>query len=101
VIDIEPLGMSTDDMAAILAQVACSAPGSTGVLWHYSTERRTVLVGVVRDRRLVQWLMQPAPTESEAARVATRWTNMLSNADAVQAVLTAVGAAVDAEHAQH
>lgn len=100
-IDIEPLGMSPDDMAGILAQVACTAPDTTGVLWHYSPLRRTVLVGVVRDRRLAQWLMQPAPTEAEAQRVATRWTNMLSNADAVQAVLAAVGAAVGADHAPH
>lgn len=100
-IDIEPLGMSPDDMASILAQVACSAPGNTEVLTRYSPLRRTVLVGVVHNRRLTQWLMQPAPTELEAARVAARWVRMLNDADAVRAVLAAVGAAVDADPAPH
>lgn len=79
-IDIEPRGMTDDDLAAIVAQLACTAPGATGFLWHYSETTRILLVGSVHDRRLVQWLMQPAPTEQEAQRAAGNWAAMLGNA---------------------
>lgn len=93
VFEIDPPGLTHDDLAAIHAQVACSPPGSNGGVWHYSASRRVVLVGVIRDRRLVLWLMQPATTEAEAERVAGRWWQLLGTAEAVRSVLAAVGAA--------
>lgn len=89
---IPPLGLEPGDLAELRADVLASSPGATGAVWRYSRDRQILLVGVVHDRKLERWLMQPAADDVEAKRIALAWIEMLSTDSVVTTILALHGA---------